>query len=135
MIEGLTGLFVGIIIAFYADWRLSLLALAFVPLAILSSFARHKQFMSLGKKSLNTLDGTANVFLESVRLVRTVSAFNLEDDRVTNYDKAYKPIHEDKISSAWTEGLANGFTSASTFPMYAAIFAYASYLAQHGLTL
>ena len=111
------------------------MAMAFVPLAIFSSFARHKKFMDLGKKSLQTLDGTANVFLESVRLIRTVTAFNLENERVESYNKAYEPIHEDKISSAWTEGLVTGLSNASTLPMYAAIFAYASYLAQHGLTL
>ena len=135
MIEGLTGAFVGIIIAFYADWRLSLLALAFVPVLILTSFARHKQFMSLGKKNLNTLDGTASVFLESIRLIRTVSAFGLEGKCVENYTQAYQVIHEEKIDSAWTEGLATGFTSASTFPMYASLFAYASYLSMHGLTM
>ncbi len=135
IIQGISGFIVGMIIAFFYSWELTLVALAFSPLVTIGQSYQQKLMAGFqsGDESYKT---SASIIMESVMNIRTVASFCNE----TRIEKKYNEQVDIPIKSGARKGLLIGLAFGGSyfllFVYYALIFYIAALLQDSvGLTL
>ena len=78
-IQNLTSLLAGIIIAFIFEWRTSLVALGLIPFMIIAGVIQMKFTTGFSDKSDAAYKESAQLIMESMINIRTVSSFGYEN--------------------------------------------------------
>ena len=78
-IQNLTSLLAGIIIAFVFEWRTSLVALGLIPFMIIAGVIQMKFTTGFSDKSDAAYKESAQLIMESMMNIRTVSSFGYEN--------------------------------------------------------
>ena len=78
-IQNLTSLLAGIIIAFIFEWRTSLVALGLIPFMIIAGVIQMKFTTGFSDKSDAAYKESAQLIMESMMNIRTVSSFGYEN--------------------------------------------------------
>ncbi|XP_075244761.1 ATP-dependent translocase ABCB1-like isoform X2 [Convolutriloba macropyga] len=130
--EAMTGMVVGLVIAFYYGWQLALLILAAVPLITFSGAIQAR--IATGyqvQDSSNTQKG-GKIIVESISNIRTVHAFGLERQFIDDYNAIIDPLHKKDVKLAHVFGITNGLGFSLQYFIYAAAFRLATHLIVNG---
>ena len=112
----------GLILAFYYDWRLSLVSCCFLPFIITSNLLIAKIRRS-GSKSYNKNNIEAGAILsESVLNTKTIFSFNFQKEAVKLYMKVLSSETKTFIRDSIIFGLLMGFGVFCSFVNHSALF-------------
>lgn len=106
-IQNLVTVATGLVLAFKADWRLTLVVLACGPVIVFASALQMKVFTGQTASAMKSLEGAGHVVQESVHGVRTVAAFNL-NSRLTQ-------LYASRLTEPMRLGVKGGHTSGFGF--------------------
>eukprot|EP00948_MAST-09A_sp_MAST-9A-sp1_P003354 g3354.t1 len=123
---------VGIGIAMWASWKLTLVICACSPVMVIGTALRHGSWAKdqgwKRKRGEELNDDSTDIFLESVYLFRTVAAFDLKDSRMKVFYERSLISWADKFKKALMDAAGFAFASGSNFIVYGVAFWYAGYL-------
>lgn len=139
ILQGFGSLICGLIIAFFASWRLAIIGLVGCPLIVVAGIIQSKMMMQ-GKdgqsedENSKQLNNDVKIFQESATNMRTISAINCQVKLQERYDGIISGKNTKLTKSSIGAGLLYGIGQASMFLVYAAIFyAGAKFTTQYGL--
>jgi ATP-binding cassette subfamily B (MDR/TAP) protein 1 len=124
----------GLAIAFTADWRLSLLVLALVPLLGSQGYFQMKLMNGFSNDAKSAYEDASRVANDAISSIRTVSSFCAEEKVVNLYnEKCQKPL-QSGIRQGYISGTGLGFSNFVLFACYALSFWFGSKLVDQGKT-
>jgi len=112
----------GLIIAFIASWKLTLIGLGLSPLLIISGIIRTKFSMTFMSQNDEVYQESASFVSEAVNNMRTVASFANEAKIMSNYSKKLAIPLKNAVSNGHKSGLAFGFGQFVMFLIYGIIF-------------
>lgn len=121
-------------IAFSANWQLSLVILAIVPLLGLQGLAHIKFMKGFSADAKVMYEDASQVATDAVGSIRTVSSFCAEDKVLSLYhDKCRFPLQKG-VRQGMLSGVAFGFSNFIMFAAYAFCFWFGAKLVENGKT-
>jgi len=87
-VEALGSILAGVIIAFFASWRLALILFCAYPLLIIGGYFEFSNFAGVFKAGSNELEKASTALSESVTAARVVAAFGLQPRTQAMYASA-----------------------------------------------
>lgn len=82
-----------LVISFTAEWRLTLVILATVPLLVIAGALQMRALAGHANSNKGQLQESGKVAVESMENIRTVVAFGLEERRVQAYIDSLAPVY------------------------------------------
>jgi ATP-binding cassette subfamily B (MDR/TAP) protein 1 len=135
ILQGLGSLIGGIVISFFASWRLALLGLIGCPMIILTDSKMMMAGAQQGDKENAELATDVRLFQESATNMRTISAINCQTELNKRYQTIITRENKGVCKSTVITGLLYGFGQSSMFIVYAALFwAGAHFTTRYDLT-
>ena len=135
IIQGIAGFIVGMIIAFFYSWQLTLVALGLSPLIIIGQSYQQK-LMSGFQGGDESYKSSGSIIMESVMNIRTVASFCNEIRIQKKYNEQVDIPIKQGARKGVTVGLAFGGSYFLLFVYYALVFYIAAVLQEKvGLTL
>ncbi|KAJ3207855.1 Multidrug resistance protein 1 [Clydaea vesicula] len=137
-IKGLTGqligsvfqtmstMVVGLTIAFYHGWQLTLVIFCAMPVIAAAGFLQLRLLTSSGAKVKKAYDEAGQVACEVIMNIRTVLTLTKESEFLKQYYAAIELPHQNAIKGAVLSSFAFGFSQGSIFLIYALAFYYGS---------
>ncbi|KAJ0033919.1 hypothetical protein Pint_24168 [Pistacia integerrima] len=122
----------GLVIAFKASWRLSLLILAMFPLLGVSSYIQLRSVQVFGGKSKKRHEEASQVVSDAVSCIRTVASFSAEEKVIQVYNKKCEGPIKAATKQGLISGLGFGISFFCFFLLYAVCFYFGGYLLDHG---
>ena len=123
---------VGLIIAFTATWKVTLVVLATFPVSIAASAL---QMQAIAGQQYDGKDAGSNqggVISSAFTNMRTVAAFSVQFKVADDYASSTRVARDAKMNRSHVAGIGFGFAQASTFFTYALLFWYGSTLVASG---
>ena len=122
MIQCLSTLFGGVIIALVYEWRTALVALGSLPILMLAGMVRAKfrngQMESLDK----AYKDSAQITMESLNNIRTVVSFGVENTVLHKYERYIDEPRKDLHCSALVSGFFFGLSQVVNFVTFGILF-------------
>lgn len=88
----MTGLLMGVVIAFIYSWLLTLVVLGLVPLVIIAGSIQTKADTSRVKKNKIYIENAGKIVVDSTSNIRTVASLRAEDTFFSQYqNELYTP--------------------------------------------
>lgn len=112
----------GMIIAFLASWRLTLIALALSPLAVISGIIRTRFSVAFLSSSDEVYQESSAFVSEAVNNMRTVASFANEDKIFSNYSNKLDLPLKNSVQNGHKSGMAFGFGQFTQFLINAIVF-------------
>ena len=109
---------VGLLIAFLADWRLTLVVLACGPVIAFSGHLQMKMFIGQNSNAQASLEEAGHVVEETVHGIRTVAAFNLGEEMALRYRNRLVLPQKQGIKGGHIAGVGFGFSQFVMFASY-----------------
>ncbi|XP_063678804.1 ATP-dependent translocase ABCB1-like [Bolinopsis microptera] len=128
MLQNIIGLGVGIGIAFFASWRLTLVTLGCIPFVAAAGSVQMMQLSGTMKSMTRLFEQAGQVAAEAVENMRTVSSLCIEPLFLKKYADSLKKPSQKFKKQAHLSGLSMGLAEAVIFFTYAAVFTYGNYL-------
>ena len=119
-VQSVGGLLAGLIIAFTASWKLTLIVLACFPLMAAAGFVHMKLFM--GGTDAKASQESGHVVNEALDALRIVHAFGLQHRMLNDFQAALLPSVKKEARSSMFGGVAQGATNLIMFGSYALAF-------------
>ncbi|CAF3161370.1 unnamed protein product [Rotaria sp. Silwood2] len=132
MLQNIANLGVGIILALFYGWSLTLLMLAFVPFMIVAGFLQMYLLTGFANKDKKALENAGKITVESISNIRTVAQLTKEKHFGDEYCKLLDACFKNSIRRAHIFGLLFGFTDAIMFFGMAALFSFGAWRVQQG---
>ncbi|KAG5493864.1 hypothetical protein JKF63_01696 [Porcisia hertigi] len=120
----------GIVVGFIYQWKVALVALAFMPLVIAFNLAEN--VMMDGYTRSNERDTDDMIVTEALSNVRTVTSFNMKEDRVEAFKKTLREEMPRNVKKGIIAGSVYGITQFLMYSVYALCFWYGSKLISRG---
>ncbi len=121
-IQNLTSLLAGIVIAFIFEWRTSLVALGLIPFMIIAGVIQMKFTTGFSDKSDAAYKESAQLIMESMMNIRTVSSFGYENVMFHKYERKLEEPFNLAVKKGNCSGLLFGFSQIVMFIIFALIF-------------
>ncbi|CAF0784747.1 unnamed protein product [Rotaria sordida] len=132
MLQNISNLGVGIILAFIYGWSLTLIMLAFVPFMIIAGFLQMYLLTGFTTKDKKVLENAGKITVESISNIRTVAQLTKEKHFGDEYCKILDVCFKNSIRRAHIFGLLFGFTDAIMFFAMAALFSFGAWRVEQG---
>ncbi|CAF1223645.1 unnamed protein product [Rotaria sordida] len=132
MLQNISNLGVGIILAFIYSWSLTLIMLAFVPFMIIAGFLQMYLLTGFTTKDKKVLENAGKITVESISNIRTVAQLTKEKHFGDEYCKILDVCFKNSIRRAHIFGLLFGFTDAIMFFAMAALFSFGAWRVEQG---
>ncbi|CAM2704626.1 unnamed protein product [Rotaria socialis] len=132
MLQNISNLGVGIVLAFIYGWSLTLIMLAFVPFMILAGFLQTYLLTGIADKDKKVLEEAGKIAVESISNIRTVAQLTKEQYFGDEYCKKLDVCFKNSVRRAHVFGLLFGFTDAIMFFGIAALFSFGAWRVQQG---
>ncbi|KAG6525619.1 hypothetical protein ZIOFF_015581 [Zingiber officinale] len=107
IVQNITTLITGLVIAFVSNWQLSLIILALVPLLGFNGYVQMKFIQGFSKDAKIMYEEASQVATEAVGSIRTVASFSAEEKIMTMYKQ--------KCEGPTTKGIRQGIISGTGF--------------------
>ncbi|KAL7696249.1 p-glycoprotein (MDR1) [Lotmaria passim] len=120
----------GLIIGFVYQWKLAFVALACMPVVALCNVVQQQMMMGYTQKKEGDSDDT--IVTEALSNVRTVTSFNLKDDRVAAYKEVIDEETPREVKKAVIVGIIYGFSQFVFYGVFALCFWYGGKLIKKG---
>ena len=132
MLNSLSAMIFGIVIAFIANWKLALVVLAATPL-LGAAQAAQLQLITAGEKGVSEeLRESVGDFTECVMGIREMHAFRLYEAAAASYERLMRAPLRVAIKSDFATAFAMGMSQFITFGFYALTFWYGGKLIDDG---
>ncbi|CAN6445538.1 unnamed protein product [Victoria cruziana] len=134
LVQNVATIVSGLVIAFIANWQLSLIILALVPLIGFQGFAQIKFLKGFSADAKAMYEEASQVANDAVSSIRTVASFCAEK-RVTDlYQEKCEAPRKNGIRQGLISGLGFGFSFFVLFSAYALSFYAGARLVESGKT-
>jgi len=129
MVQNLGALGCAFVIAFYFEWRITLVCLGFVPLLIGSTAVMMSVFTGdAADKERKAFEDASKCTTEATMNIRTVASLGREPHFVQQYEEQLVTPLKTAATKSWIFGFTYGMATGLVFLMYAACFYFASWL-------
>ncbi|XP_053327619.1 bile salt export pump-like [Spea bombifrons] len=128
IVNSLTNIGAALIIAFYFNWKLSLVVLCFLPLIGFSGAIQAKMLTGFANQDKKALEDAGKVSSEAISNIRTVAGLGKEPMFVEMYEKQLEMPFKAAIKKSHVYGACFGFAQCVIFMAYAASFRFGGYL-------
>ncbi|KAH7847597.1 hypothetical protein Vadar_027922 [Vaccinium darrowii] len=132
--QNMTCLLTSLIVAFIVDWRLSLLTLATFPLLVLAYFAQQLYLKGFAGDTAKAHTKTSMIAGEGVSNIRTVAAFNAQDQILSLVCQELHVTRLRSLSRSQTSGVLYGLSQLSHYSSQALLLWYGAHLIKKGLS-
>lgn len=121
-VRNIGSLITGLIIAFTASWRLTLVILAVAPLIGIAGWAQMKFMRESAEGSKTAYADAASVATEALGSFKTVTAYGLQNHTLTRFHtKCEVPVRKN-LRAAWAAGIGFGISNLFMIGCYALCF-------------
>nr|ASM90198.1 multidrug resistance 16 [Sesuvium portulacastrum] len=134
LVQNLATAIAGLLIAFLANWILSLIILVLLPLIGLNGYVQMKFMQGFSADAKKKYEEASQVANDAVGSIRTVSSFCAEEKVMQLYEKKCEGPMEAGIKQGLISGVGFGVSLALLFLVYAASFYAGAQLVGHGKT-
>ncbi|CAL9779779.1 unnamed protein product [Musa acuminata subsp. burmannicoides] len=134
IVENITTLVAGLLIAFIANWQLSLIILVLLPLLGLNGYIQMKFLKGFGKDAKIMYEEASQVANDAVGSIRTVASFSAEEKVMKIYKQKCEGPTRKGIRLGIISGAGFGFSIFFLFCVYAAGFYAGALLVDSGKT-
>eukprot|EP01016_Furgasonia_blochmanni_P035226 TRINITY_DN3880_c0_g1_i16.p1 TRINITY_DN3880_c0_g1~~TRINITY_DN3880_c0_g1_i16.p1 ORF type:complete len:952 (+),score=286.58 TRINITY_DN3880_c0_g1_i16:120-2858(+) len=121
-IQSLASFVCGMVIAFIASWKLTLVSLSTTPFMILSGQMQAKLAAGFSAKTDSAYKESGSIIMEAVTGARTVASFGNERKLLALYDKGLDKPRQQATRRGIVAGIMFGFSQFTMFGTYAYIF-------------
>ncbi|KAJ7570216.1 hypothetical protein O6H91_01G110400 [Diphasiastrum complanatum] len=134
VVQNLSTITAGILIAFTATWQLALLILAIVPLFGLQRFMQMRSMKDFTADIKVTYEEASHVASDAVSSIRTVASFCAEEKVLALYEEKCKISLKSTIRQGMMNGSGSGISNFVTFAGSALSFWYGGHLVEQQKT-
>ncbi|KAH7846257.1 hypothetical protein Vadar_011808 [Vaccinium darrowii] len=134
VMQNMTSLLTSFIVAFIVDWRLSLLTLATYPLLVLAYFVQQLSLKGFAGDTSKAHAKTSMIAGEGVSNIRTVAAFNAEDQILSLFCHELHVTQLRSLSRSQTSGVLFGLSQLTLYSSQALLLWYGGQLIKKGLS-
>ncbi|KAK1316822.1 ABC transporter B family member 11 [Acorus calamus] len=134
IVESIAMVIIGLVIAFAANWQLSLIILALIPILILNGLAEMKFMKGFSANAKMMYEEASQVANDAVGSIRTVASFCGEEKVMTLYKKKCEEPMQTEIKWGMISGVGYGLSLFLMFCAYAVSFYAGARLVDHGKT-
>ncbi|XP_031490564.1 ABC transporter B family member 11-like [Nymphaea colorata] len=134
LVQNIATIISGVVIAFVANWQLSLIILALLPLIGLQGFAQIKFLKGFSADAKAMYEEASQVANDAVSSIRTVASFCAEQRVMDLYQKKCEAPRKSGIRQGLISGLGFGFSFFVLFSSYALSFYAGARLVESGKT-
>ena len=122
LVQNLSTLVSGIIIAFVYEWRVALIALGLIPLMILSGIVQMSFTMGFSDKTDSAYKDSSNLITEAMVNIRTVTSFGYDAFVINQYEKKLEEPQMLGIKKGLVSGVLFGFSQFILFLIFGLLF-------------
>ncbi|EAS02072.1 multidrug resistance protein-like transporter family ABC domain protein (macronuclear) [Tetrahymena thermophila SB210] len=134
--QSISSFITGLVCAFTASWRVSLVALGVSPLMVIAGSLQAKFVQGFSKGSEEAYKDSGIIIMESVTNIRTVASFANEGKILQFYDEKLQKSYNSINKKGNTAGLAFGFSQFVMFATYSIIFiCSAAFVRDYGVSM
>ncbi|KAI9291177.1 P-loop containing nucleoside triphosphate hydrolase protein, partial [Neoconidiobolus thromboides FSU 785] len=119
---------VGLGIAFYYGWKLTLVVLVCIPLAALMVFYEIKVLEDLNSNAKQSYEQVSQIATESIKNIRTVTGLSKEKVFLEDYENLVAKAHISTLISIYKASFGYSFAMGAPFIIYSLAFWYGSTL-------
>ncbi|KAL0903147.1 hypothetical protein M5K25_027503 [Dendrobium thyrsiflorum] len=134
IVQNITTLIAGLLIAFIANWQLSLIILAMIPLIGLNGWIEMKFMKGFSANAKVMYEEASQVANDAVGSIRTVASFSAEEKVMELYKKKCEGPMKTGIRQGLISGIGFGVSFFLLFCVYAACFYAGARLVEDGKT-
>ncbi|PKU78762.1 ABC transporter B family member 11 [Dendrobium catenatum] len=134
IVQNITTLIAGLLIAFIANWELSLIILAMIPLIGLNGWIEMKFMKGFSADAKVMYEEASQVANDAVGSIRTVASFSAEEKVMELYKKKCEGPMKTGIRQGLISGIGFGVSFFLLFCVYAACFYAGARLVEDGKT-
>ncbi|URD76940.1 ABC transporter B family member [Musa troglodytarum] len=134
IVENITTLVAGLLVAFIANWQLSLIILVLLPLLGLNGYIQMKFLKGFSKDAKIMYEEASQVANDAVGSIRTVASFSAEEKVMEIYKQKCEGPTRKGIKQGIISGVGFGFSIFLLFCVYAASFYVGARLVDSGKT-
>ncbi|KAK1278590.1 ABC transporter B family member 11 [Acorus gramineus] len=134
IVESIAMVIIGLVIAFAANWQLSLIILALIPILILNGLAEMKFMKGFSANAKMMYEEASQVANDAVGSIRTVASFCGEEKLMTLYKKKCEEPMRTGIKRGMISGVGYGLSLFLMFCAYAVSFYAGARLVDDGKT-
>ncbi|CAA7405783.1 unnamed protein product [Spirodela intermedia] len=134
VVENLATLLAGLIIAFVANWQLSLIILGLLPLIGLNGWVQMKFIQGFSADAKMMYEEASKVANDAVGSIRTVASFSAEEKVMELYKKKCEAPLKAEIRQGLISGIGFGLSFFLLFCAYATIFYAGAKFVEDGKT-
>ena len=128
LLQGLAGFVIAIALGIYYNWKLGLVAAAFLPLMIGAAFLHMKIIMGVDAVEKKALERSSKLAVEAISNIRTVASSRSEESFLLMFISELREPHRMTLSKAHIRGFIFGFSQAIQFFSWAACVFCGGYL-------
>lgn len=128
MVQSMSSLITGLVIAFIYSWRLTLVIIGSMPLMAFAGSYQLKLLQGFGSKTKVAFEEAAQIACEAIQNIRTVTALAKEQVFLDQYFEKIKLPHAVAIKGALTSTFVFGFSQGVVFFIWSLSFYYGSRL-------
>ncbi|CAF2579229.1 unnamed protein product [Rotaria sp. Silwood2] len=132
MLQNVSNLGVGMILAFIYGWSLTLLMLAFVPFMIVAGFLQTYLMTGFANKDKKALEDAGKIAVETISNIRTVAQLTKEKHFGDEYCKLLEFPYRNSLKRAHVFGFLFSLTDSIMFFAQAALFSFGAWRVEQG---
>jgi len=134
IVQNISTIIAGIVIAFSANWKLALLILALLPLLGLQAWVQVKFLQGFSPDAKVMYEEASQVANDAVGSIRTVASFSAEDKVMSLYNEKCSTPLKSGVRQGIISGLGLGIANFLLFSVYAISFWVGARMVEHGET-
>lgn len=134
LVQNVAGLIAGLVISFIANWQLSFIVLAMIPLIGLNGYAQMKFLKGFSAEAKKMYEEASQVATDAVGSIRTVVSFSAEERVMEMYKKKCEGPLKTGIRQGLVSGTGFGVSFFLLFCVYGTIFYVGAKFVEKGKT-
>jgi ATP-binding cassette subfamily B (MDR/TAP) protein 1 len=136
LVENSMSLISGVIIAFFYEWRTSLVAFGLLPFMIIAGVCQNYFANGFSAQTDKAYQDSSNLITEAMINIRTVTSFGYADMLERKYSECLKDPYLSGVKIAHIAGLMYGVSMAILFVAFALLFHFGTiFLRDNGLSV
>ncbi|KAM0954595.1 putative ABC-type xenobiotic transporter [Dioscorea sansibarensis] len=122
LVQNISTLVAGLVIAFAANWQLSLIILALIPIIGINGYVQIKFLKGFSEDAKTKYEEASQVATDAVGSIRTVASFSAEDKVMELYKKKCEAPTKAGIRQGLVSGIGFGLSFFLLYCVYALCF-------------
>uniref|UniRef100_A0A0E0CJU0 MDR-like ABC transporter n=1 Tax=Oryza meridionalis TaxID=40149 RepID=A0A0E0CJU0_9ORYZ len=122
IVQSISTVLVGIVIAMIANWKLAFIVLCFVPCVFAQSYAQSRLMRGFGADAKEMYEQASTIASDAISNIRTVTSFCVGEKIIESYRNKCKGPVKKGVRQGAISGVGYGFSFALLFCFYAVSF-------------